>query len=538
MAVAILAVGALLALAQQPLSDETFSVSSDRISGNRRDGVVIYAGNVLVTYGVTRIRADKVTVFFESGELRDPILAAFWTASQLIPAARFPSFEGGGDFALATRRGIAEGNVALTDPDGTMKADLLEFNWDLKIGRATNVDADVAGVKIKAREARISPGRYELIDASGTSCPELYTLRTRRVVVIPADKVVIERPRISVGPLSLPQLPNQTYSLDQRVTGLRLPSVSFRRGSGFGLTWNSGILLDSKTALTAGMNAFPGALPSYGLEIARSSIEPTRATGLISPRSELTERFSYGYLENVTVGSPEAERRYLSAARDTLSLGSYWNQGAQSLTGDTRFSKLAEVAYERGGSHGDIDGVAQIRAHRIKENDGPFQNRLVAQIAVGLRPAEILPGLSTLVRLNLQGYRNEDSFYGWGRVQTGLVFDAGKLRIGAAYLFGGETGTAAFSADRLYSANAFHVRGDLDLGATKISVLAKYDFDRRRWFDHEYSISQTIGCLEPYVLWRQFPSDYRFGVRLRVDAFLDLLRKREFSRKQEAAGKG
>lgn len=534
MAVGFLLSGTISALTWQPSQttiDDSVEIKSDHISGDRRQGIVIYSGNVVVTRDVTSVRADRVTIYFESSDLEGPVLFGLELASHLSPLP-FPSLEDPEALGLGTRKGVAEGNVLLTDPDGTVKASRLEFNWDLKTGSATDVEAKIAGVLIKAREALIAPGRYELLDAEGTSCPDIYYLRSRRVVIRPAEKAVIERPRFSVGPLRLPTLPNQSVSMDQRVTGFRLPTLSFRRGVGMGITWNSGILLDTRTALTAGFNVFPETLPSYGLEIARSDVPPTRSTGLISPRSELSERFSYGYFENVTIKSPENEAGYLSAQRSTISLGSYWNQRALTRTGEARFSKLIDVAYERGGKRGDIAAVGQLRAQHIRQDDGPFRSRLVAQAAVGLKPLAPAHGLSSLVRLDLRADLSEDSTFGWARLQLGAIFQPTRqIRIGAAYMLGAETGRAEFEVDRLYSTNAFHARADLDLGPTKVSYLAKYDFERKKWYDREYSISQVMGCLEPYVLWRQFPSDYRIGLRLRIDDFLGLLSRRDFRRK-------
>jgi hypothetical protein len=56
-------------------------------------------------------------------------------------------------------------------------------------------------------------------------------------------------------------------------------------------------------------------------------------------------------------------------------------------------------------------------------------------------------------------------------------------------------------------------------------------WDRRLgWFDREYTASQVIGCLEPFLLYRKYPQDYNLGIRFRLDEFYDVLRRRDFRR--------
>jgi len=101
------------------------------------------------------------------------------------------------------------------------------------------------------------------------------------------------------------------------------------------------------------------------------------------------------------------------------------------------------------------------------------------------------------------------------------------LALGAAYVAASEAGRPDFLADRLVSKHAVHLRADLNLGPTKISYLAKFDNDRNKWYDREYSISQVVGCIEPYVVKREFPNDYAVGIRLRLGDFLGILQRRE-----------
>jgi hypothetical protein len=82
----------------------------------------------------------------------------------------------------------------------------------------------------------------------------------------------------------------------------------------------------------------------------------------------------------------------------------------------------------------------------------------------------------------------------------------------------------------LFSTHAWHLRADFNFGNIQASLLGKYDLNRREWYDKEYGFSFIAGSFEPFVVWRQFPNDVRFGARLRIDALLGKLQKRKQDR--------
>ena len=83
-----------------------------------------------------------------------------------------------------------------------------------------------------------------------------------------------------------------------------------------------------------------------------------------------------------------------------------------------------------------------------------------------------------------------------------------------------------YPADRLLIRDEGMARLDLDFGPTKMSILEKRDFDRDRWY-REYKASQVLGCMEAFVVARQFPRSYRLGLTLRLDDFFKILRSRQ-----------
>jgi hypothetical protein len=100
------------------------------------------------------------------------------------------------------------------------------------------------------------------------------------------------------------------------------------------------------------------------------------------------------------------------------------------------------------------------------------------------------------------------------------------VRFGAAYVYGSHTGTPSFAIDELFSTRAFHGRVDFDFGPTKLSLLSKFDFEKRKWFDNEIGLSQVLGPIEPFITFREFPRTVTFGVRLRAEQAFDRLRRR------------
>src|SRR6185436_20738355 len=99
------------------------------------------------------------------------------------------------------------------------------------------------------------------------------------------------------------------------------------------------------------------------------------------------------------------------------------------------------------------------------------------------------------------------------------------LSFGVSYAHAQEFGDATFRADRLLIRDMAMGRIDFDLGPTKISLLEKRDFDRDRWY-HEYMATQVMGCLEFSIISRDFPRSRHIGLSLRLDEFIDVLKKR------------
>src|SRR5207247_7716510 len=108
--------------------------------------------------------------------------------------------------------------------------------------------------------------------------------------------------------------------------------------------------------------------------------------------------------------------------------------------------------------------------------------------------------------------------YGWLRPLGAIVYKPNQqVQLSAGYFAAKEWGTPLFNDDRLYSNHAAHFRADLNFPATDISFLAKYDFDKKNFYDFEISIGQVAECIRPFVSYRKFPGAFAIGFTLRAD---------------------
>ncbi|MCB8932354.1 MAG: hypothetical protein M9921_08815 [Fimbriimonadaceae bacterium] len=479
--------------------DETLTVTWHRKTVDLETQVATFSDGVEVRYGPTTIHAKTLELHLAEGE----------------------------------RWGEAKGDVVLVDPDGTANADSLHFDWKNKTGEAANIEMRVLDLSVRAKKLVISPTRWELIDAEGTPCegPNApVRLRSPRVVIEPGRRGVLYRPRISVFGANLPTFPRATFSLDRRATGLNPPSISQRPGEGVGVTWSSTFLIGESSAVTGSLSSFKTRLPSYGLAFAQSTVPPESGSKLTTS-SDLDERFRGDYFENVTVLTPQQGQARLHQPRNTWSVGSYWNKSPVARRPGGTFDKPLEFAWDVGLQARNWDATVSTRLQKIAEDGGNQVTRFATSLAAGPKPWSLGPGFEGVFRVDTSLFGSNVRTYGWGRALVGVVaHPANGLTVGVAYSDSVEVGTPDFEADRLLIPRGVHLRADLTLGPRKLSYLTKWDPSTRTWIDRQYSASQVMGCFEAFVVFRDIPSEYRFGLRMRIDRLVEALQNRKVRR--------
>jgi hypothetical protein len=458
---------------------------------------VVFGGGVKATYGVTTLTADRLTIYYS------------------------PPGE----------NGIAEGNVRILDPEGTIDADRLQFNWRNRTGEASRVRVDVYPMLLEAQTLKVQPGQWDLTNVKIMQCggrPALVEMWSPAVTIRPGRNSVAKELRVSILGQRVATLRRHEVSLDRKNEGIKLPSVSIRRGAGLGITWQNGVPLTNSTYTDLRFSAFPERRPSASLTVSRSFLDPDNVQTLLTPRSDIAELFNFGYLENINVESPERERDSLSKMRATVSVGSVMNAGVPGRPTRDSVTKPWEIVTEVGGVKSGMPQFHQIRLQNIYEVGGKAETRLIALSTVKSPDFRVAPEITASVRGDGRLFFNQNGGQaGWGRVIGEMIWRPNaQFRLAAGYALGANSGDFAFGLDALPREESLHIRSDLLLGPTRINILAKYDPRRSSWFDHELAIYQIAGCFEPYYIFRSDIGTSSFGVRFRVFEAFDRLKDR------------
>lgn len=474
--------------------DDVLTVEWRRKTIRPSDGAVIFSGGVVARYGVTELHSDSLTIY--QSETR--------------------------------REGIAEGAVRLIDPDGTARANRLEFNWANQTAHGDAVNIVMSGLHMDAEKIDIKPGEWTLLGVS--AAPEagsrpVVGLKSRRIVYRPGLKGRAYRPSFSVFGNKLITLPSYDFGGKGSQDGLRLPAVSL--SNGLGLNWRSSVLVDDRTRLGGGFRARRGDWPGAQVELTRSLLPRDEPGTLRPPESDFGERFGFGYFDSLFVRRPSVEREIVGARRSSVTLASTFNQSMVARLVDSNlYSKPIELIVEEGRDVGGFGFLANVRHQAIREAGGAHEWRTVLAGSALAPGYSIAPGLDTHLRLDTSAFLGRER-YQWAQVQAGLIFrPSHQLRIGAAYVLASQSGTPLFENDRLFAMRSFHGRMDVDFGSTRVSLLSKFDFGRRKWYDNEIGFSQVAGPLEPFIVFREFPRTISFGVRFRADEVFDRIQRR------------
>lgn len=491
--------------------DETLRVTFSDSEYDVETGEMVYRGGVTATYGVTKISAQVLRI------------------------------------NMTEKTGHAEGGVSVDDPEASLHASTLDFNWEDKTGTATGVRLRADNVFITAQSAEVFPERWELKGATGSLARDEgapIRFEAESVTIKPGRSGVARRVFLRVFGTKLGPIPRLSFTLRKRVKGLGIPSITNRKGKGLGIAWDSSFAIGDHGAASAFWEAFPRREPGFGLQYSFSPLSPD-ATTLITPQSDLDERYQDGWFDNVSVRTPDEEHDSYRSPRTTFSVGTSWNQGTTARPIDVEsVSKAIEFVVESGGvwpparkdqptpktSYGTL---ANLRLQRIRfDNNQPFINRLVGEGTLLSPKLQVAPNLFGQVRLDTFGTVSENGTFGWGRVETGLIYQPSKaFTFGLGFGVGSASGRPDFPFDGLIANRSLLARADYSAGPWTVRYLAKYDTSRDLWYDREYEIALVARQFEPYLVYRQFPSETRLGIRFRIDNLRDRLTRRAQDRR-------
>lgn len=423
----------------------------------------------------------------------------------------------------AERFGVAEGDVQIIDPDGTVKASKFVFDWRNRTGSATDLEGQSYRFSVSGREATVTKNQWKLTEAVLSPCsesPPLFQLRARSVEVTDAKRGVARSASLYVRGKKLISLPTYRFYLGPRKEGLALPTVSMNRDGTVGAAWASSIGVARNVGLSTSIQAFPKRPLGGAFEVGYSP------GNYRLPLSTFSERSPFGFLENVNNASLQSEFDQITAGYMGLSVGAALNQGIPGRQTRDTITAPYELGFGLAGRANLLGYATQARLQRIGLSGGPYRSRLAfAGTVVGL--TAVGRATEAFVRFDNESYLGSGDNYAWLSSTVGISQKVSSgLRVSASYSRTLDVGSPFLQTDMPFTMESVNTRIDLLGKATKVSFLSKYDPRRGRFYDHELSLKQVSGCLEPFVVWRKFPSSLNFGVRLRTDELFEAIDRR------------
>lgn len=420
------------------------------------------------------------------------------------------------------------------------------------------------GIQITAHEAsfqgnllEVEPGVWRLKGAKATTCerhtPD-YLINLPDVVFKPNRFIAGRDASIQFGKILRLPVPFYHVGLNPQQTGLQPPTPTINEDFKAGYRWRNVFAINRQTAFLYEQIANQETVPYVNAQLAYTTKPRTEGDldQMITIRNEDRERFQNSYLDNVIVPSLHAEYRHLAQDNITYFAGRSTNVNTVARPGQPeRLDREAYAGMEFIAGIGNWNTYTHLRFGPVKER-GTTKSLNRAEIyATLLSP---LYTLSKEISLHLRG--DVGTFLGdgndslWARPVFALHYTNNpsmtnskspleppnpkekakeSFALTLAYFNAITTGTPQFDADRLYSAHALHLRADLNLPATDLSILLKYDFDRKRLYDVEISLHQVAHCIKPFIAYRQFPGSLTFGFQLRADKLFDALKRKDIA---------
>lgn len=454
---------------------------------SREDLRLEFDQGVVAKYGVTTVQSDKLVVYM---------------AGSAIASGRF-------------RRAIATGHVALIDPDGTIQAERLEFDWETGRGLASNATIEFAGMTLTARSLDIKPGEWLLKDVEGKSCDNgEVQFNLAQLRILPSDRAIGRRLSVQVFGARLPPLPSYTFLIGDSEDVIVTPKVGYSLEKGLRVRWKLSYRALPQTLATGQIAVAEEREPRYELQVVQSFLQPSEP--LRAPLSGRSRRLPHSFMTNLKVLQPQDQVDEVSSRRLSLALGSSWNLDPfETETND--IENATEIVVESASSLGKWGYWGQARLERISPKSEADTNRIVGVGALVTPVGSVAPGVELFGRIDFRSHWPKGSAYhGWIRIEPSVSWKASEsLRLSASYAIGSTKGAKRFDFDQPYSLNSFGLRMDAKLGPTRIALASRFGGDGPGWHSSEFYVSQLAGCFEPYALYQSNGRNLTIGVRFR-----------------------
>jgi hypothetical protein len=216
----------------------------------------------------------------------------------------------------------------------------------------------------------------------------------------------------------------------------------------------------------------------------------------------------------------------LFAGHSTNSVSNTRPEGAEELDRPYYFGA------QGGGAFGGVSLTAQLRYGMVLERLSTERHQRAELMGTALSPTvSVGRNVELGLRTDVGVFTGQGVDFGWVRPMATLVArPSAEVTLGLGYFRSQEWGTALYDVDRLYSKKGLHFRIDFDFKATDISILLKYDFDRKELYDIEVALEQVMPVITPFISYREVPGTFAFGFKLRADNLLRALKSRDIIR--------
>jgi hypothetical protein len=468
------------------------TIKADKTVPNLKDQTVEWIGGVRVSYGPTTVYADRVTMH---NDVDDPF-------------------------------GEAIGNVRLEDPEGTITAGDLNYHWLTHTGFAHTVTVRLADLTLMAESADLKPDLWALKNVGGTGCKlktPLYYIHTRELLVYPNQKVRANRPSLSILGQRLITVPYYQFSVGGGSSSIHVPYPAYRTGQGFGLDWTNEFQPASATSLFTKYVIFRGSLPFYNASLIHSFVKDQDPD---VPRTEIGDRLGLAYFDSVQVRDPQTEQRSFGTPKLEIGLAStFGDNGHDTRATTAKIDKPIEFLGQASNTFAGFGMIGIVRAQDIRVGNGSAFHRLILEQNIMSPILRIGSGLYALGHIDAAEYSGGNN-YNWLRGQAGVVYQpSSNIRLGASYTAVKQHGTSDFAFDEPFRFREIGLRADFDFDTTQIRFLWKYDPTQRAIYDREFYASRVVGCLEPYLVYRERPRKFFVGIKLPLSRTFERLFK-------------
>ena len=286
------------------------------------------------------------------------------------------------------------------------------------------------------------------------------------------------------------RLPTQRVSLVQAVQGVHYPTVGYKEGRGFGITFSGGVADGTHGAFTYNSRLYPNRNATALAQYTYSFLPLDRSTEVVAPGTDSSERFNYGFLNAASNDDPEREQTFLRARRSSLTFGGQLNGSIADRERGIRYSRVESI-YEVGGEQGRFGYLGQARLQELwRESESPTPRlKLVGAAVPQIVP--LSPRLQLFNRLNGEAFLGKTA-YGWAQGQSGLSYRPFTgLRLSAGGYVSGDLGQPQFRMDALYAKGGpAPCARDVNICGLSFVYLLKRDVNLGL-YDHELSIRQV-----------------------------------------------